>query len=188
MESLLTAFVGAGLADFGDKTQLLTIALAARYGRPLAVLAGVALAALANSLIAAAAGAMIHDLITLRAVSLFLAVALVHAGISGLARSKTPDAGQGWPTPAFVTAAACFFLLEFGDKTQFLTAAIAAQYDSFLLAALGATGGVIAANAPAALLGERTGALVPLRAIRMGASASFLVAGAIVAVNALRLV
>jgi len=39
VESLLTTFVAAFLAEWGDKTQLLVIALAARFQRPAAVLA-----------------------------------------------------------------------------------------------------------------------------------------------------
>src|SRR3546814_4106095 len=55
----------------------------------------------------------------------------------------------------------------FGDKTQFITAALAARYDSFALTALGAAAGVTAVSIPAALLGDRLQAAVPLRAIRI---------------------
>jgi putative Ca2+/H+ antiporter (TMEM165/GDT1 family) len=188
MDALLTTFIAAALAEIGDKTQFLVIALAARFGRPLPVLAGVAAAALVNCVLAAFGGTLINGFITLRAISLLVAVALVFAGVSGLIRSKQPEMGADWKTDAFITTAACFFLLEFGDKTQFLTAALAAQYDSLLLAGLGATLGVVAANAPGALLGDRLTELVPLRIIRVSIAVLFVVAGAIVAVNALRLV
>ena len=187
MDALLTTFVAAGLAEFGDKTQLLVIALAVRYGRPGAVIAGVALAAAANALLAAFGGVLIHDMITLRAVSLLVAVALLYAGLNGFARPRPPEL-RPWRTPVFVTAATTFLLAEFGDKSQLLTAALAAQYDAFLLAAAGAAGGVIAANLPGALLGARAGTLLPLRAIRYGVAACFLLASAVIAVNALRLI
>lgn len=188
MDALLTTFLAAGLAEWGDKTQLLVIALAARYGRPGPVLAGIFVAALANAMIAALGGGLLNGFITLRAISLLVAVALLFAGIGGLIRHKAPDMGAGWRTGPFVTTAACFFLLEFGDKTQFLTAAFAAQFDSLLLAAFGATMGVIAANLPAALLGDRLAEVVPVRAIRIGVAALFLLAGFIVAVKSLRLI
>lgn len=187
METLLGAFMAAGLAEFGDKTQLLVIALMLRFGRPGAVLAGVSAGALANAAIAAAGGAMIHDMIMLRAASLLVALALLYAGIAGLIAARSPEL-RGWKLPAAAAAAIAFFLAEFGDKTQFLTLALAARYDAPLLAAAGATAGIIAANLPVLALGARARALLPLRAIRIGASVCFLLAGSIVAINALRLI
>jgi Ca2+/H+ antiporter, TMEM165/GDT1 family len=188
MDALLTAFIGAGLAEWGDRTQMLVLLLAVRYGRPGPVLAGVAVAALANALISATAGVLVHGFITLRAMSLMVALALLFAGIGGLIPRKQPDMGVGWKTGPFVTTAICFFLLEFGDKTQFLTFAIAGRFDSLVLAALGATAGVVAASVPAALLGLKFEADLPVRGIRIGVAALFLLAGFIVAINALRLV
>jgi len=188
MESLLTTFVAAFLAEWGDKTQLLVIALAGRFQRPAAVLAAVALAASANSALAAFGGALIHDYITLRAISLFLALALIFAGVAGLIRDKTPDMGSTWRTGAFLTTFGCFILLEFGDKTQFLTVALSAQYYAPVLAAAGAAVGITIANAPAALLGPELAKALPLRWIRLAVGILFLLVGLIVAVNALRLV
>jgi putative Ca2+/H+ antiporter (TMEM165/GDT1 family) len=188
VESLLTTFIAAFLAEWGDKTQLLVIALAARFQRPAAVLAAVALAALANSALAAFGGSLIHDYITLRAISLFVALALIFAGVGGLLRDKAPEMGSTWRTGAFLTTLGCFALLEFGDKTQFMTIALSAQYDAPILAAAGATVGIAAANAPAALLGPELAKLLPLRGIRLGVGLLFLLVGLIVAIMALRLV
>ena len=55
------------------------------------------------------------------------------------------------------------------------------------MAAAGATAGTLAACLPAAVLGDRFFEAVPLRAIRYGIAALFLVAGFIVAVGALGL-
>ena len=187
MDALVLSFVAAALAEWGDKTQLLVIALAARFRSPVPVLAGVALAALANGLIAAWGGTLVHDMVTLRALSLLVAVALIYAGIVGFIRQKTPEVPQGWKIGAFATSLVCFFGLEFGDKTQFLTFAVAAQYDSLVLAAAGATAGVLVATLPAFALGERVVSAAPTRAIRMGIAVLFLVTAVFVAVNAWRL-
>lgn len=188
MDALLTTFIAALLAEFGDKTQLLVIALAVRYRAPAPILAGVAVAALLNSLLAAAGGIVINELIVARAVSLLVALALIFAGVGGLMRQKQPDMGATWKTGAFVTTVVCFFLLEFGDKTQFLTGALAAKFDSFALAALGATAGIIAASIPSLLLADRYPTLAPMKAIRVGIAILFLLVGFIVAVGALRLI
>jgi putative Ca2+/H+ antiporter (TMEM165/GDT1 family) len=188
VDVLLTTFLAAALAELGDKTQLLVIILAARFNKPAAVIAAVAVAALANTFIAAAGGVLINGMITLRAISLLVAIALILAAIGNFLPQKRPDMGSTWKTGAFLTTAGCFFLLEFGDKTQFLTAALAARYDSLALAALGATAGIVVANVPAAVLGERAEKALPLKTLRVGTGALFLLVGFIVAVNALRLI
>jgi putative Ca2+/H+ antiporter (TMEM165/GDT1 family) len=188
MDALLTSFLLAALGEWGDKTQLLVLLLAARYGNVKPVLAGVAVGALANALLASAGGLLVHDFITLRAISLLVAVALVYAGVAGLIGRPQPDDAPQWPTGAFVTSAVCFFLTEFGDKTQFLTFAISAQYGLLVLPALGATAGVLAAAAPAALLGPRFETALPVRAIRIGAAILFLLAAFVIAISALRLI
>lgn len=188
MDALLSAFVFALFAELGDKTQLLVVALAARYARLGQVLAGVAIAAAANAAIAATAGVVVHDLVVPRAMSLLVALALIFAGSGGFFRQKTPDMGATWRVGAFVTTLVCFFLLEFGDKTQFATFALAARFDSLGLAAAGATAGVIAASVPAVLAGEALVRHVALRPVRIAIGAAFLLIGCVVAVSALELI
>jgi putative Ca2+/H+ antiporter (TMEM165/GDT1 family) len=74
-----------------------------------------------------------------------------------------------------------------GDRTQFLTFALAGRFDSAPLAAAGATAGALAACLPALVLGEKLQTAVPLRAIRYAGAALFLLAGFIAAVQALQL-
>jgi putative Ca2+/H+ antiporter (TMEM165/GDT1 family) len=62
----LPAFIAAALGEWGDKTQLLLIALAARYGRPGQLARRRALAALAGSLLASFGGTLINGTVTLR--------------------------------------------------------------------------------------------------------------------------
>lgn len=188
MDALLLSFVAAALAEWGDKTQLLVVALAVRYRKPLPILAGVAVGALANAAIAAFCGTFIHGIITLRALSLLIALALIYAAIASFARQKDPEMGGSWKTGAFLTSLGCFFLLEFGDKTQFLTFAVAAQYDSLALATAGATAGVIATSLTSAFLGDKLAPALELKAIRIVIAALFLLAGLVIAVNAWRLV
>lgn len=187
MEPLLTSFVAAALAEWGAKTQLLVIALAARYRRPLPILLGVAVAAIANCLISAYLGTLLHDRVALRALALLTALALLFAGAEGLFPAKLKPMAQGWRTGPFLTAAICFFLLQFADRTQFITAAISARFDAFALAGAGAAAGILLSSIPAAMLGSRLEKQVPLRAVRIGAAILFLIAAFLVAINALRL-
>jgi putative Ca2+/H+ antiporter (TMEM165/GDT1 family) len=188
LEALIASFVAAALGEWGDKTQLLVVALAARYRRPAPILACVFVAALANALIASFGGVLVHDMITLRAVSLLVALALVFAGVAGLIRPRPYESDSSSRAGPFLVALASFFVLEFGDKTQFLTFAVSAQFGAFALAAAGATAGVMAANVPAALMGEELAKAAPLNGLRIGIGALFLAVGLFVGVSALRLV
>jgi putative Ca2+/H+ antiporter (TMEM165/GDT1 family) len=185
MDALLTAFVAAFLAEWGDKTQLVVVMLAAATRRPGQVLAGLALAALASNALAAVAGVYIAGTINIRAMTLMTALALLFAGGSGLIPRK-PPAPASLRLPV-LTAFILSLAAEMGDRTQFLTFAFAGRFDSAPLAAAGATAGTLAACLPAALLGERLATTVPMRAIRYTIAGLFLIAGFIVAVKALQL-
>jgi len=188
MESLLPAFLAACLAEIGDKTQILALLLAVRFRAPGTVFAGVALAALANSLIGAAGGVLVHALINFRAATLLMAIALVFAGIGALLRQRDPEVASYGRIGAFLTCFLGFLILEFGDKTQFLTMALAARSDSLWLTAAGATAGIAAANAPAIWIGRRWRTILPLRAVRIGVGVLLLFLGTIAALTALRLI
>jgi Ca2+/H+ antiporter, TMEM165/GDT1 family len=185
MDALLTAFVAAFLAEWGDKTQLVVVMLAAATRRPGRVLAGLALAALASNALAAIAGVYIAGTINIRAMTLMTALALLFAGGSGLIRRKAP-APASLRVPILTAFILCL-AAEMGDRTQFLTFAFAGRFDSAPLAAAGATAGTMAACLPAALLGDKLAATVPMRAIRYTAAGLFLIAGFIVAMKALQL-
>lgn len=188
MDGLITTFLAALLAEMGDKTQILVAALAVRYGKPKPILLGIAVAALASSLLAAFAGSMLHGFITARATAMLVALALVFAAVGGFIGAKPVAVRESWTAGPFLAAFGAFFLVEMGDKTQVLTAALAAHFGTFVFAAAGATAGVIVANVPAALLGDRLGAAFPMKSARIGVAILFLLAGFLVAINALRLV
>jgi putative Ca2+/H+ antiporter (TMEM165/GDT1 family) len=185
VEALLTAFVTAALAEWGDKTQLIVAMLAASTRRPAVILAGLLLAAVASSVFASIAGVYVADMVTVRAMTMMVALALLFGGISGLIRRKpAAEAASRWPILiAFILCLGA----ELGDRTQFLTFALAGRFDSVPLAAAGASAGIMAACVPAALLGGRLSSVVPVSAIRYSVAGLFLISGFIVAVNALRL-
>jgi putative Ca2+/H+ antiporter (TMEM165/GDT1 family) len=188
LETLLPAFIAALLAEWGDKTQLVIVVLAARYGKPGPLLIGVAIGALASGLFASFAGTLMHGTVTLRALSLLVGVSLIFAGASAFISRKTPDYAATLAGPAILAAALGLFLAEFGDRTQFITFALAAHGDALLLPAFGSAAGVFVANVPAVLLGPALAKAVPVTAIRAGGGVLFLIAGLIAALNALRLV
>jgi len=188
MEALLSAFLAAVLAEIGDKTQWLALALGLHFRRSLPVLAGIALAALGNSAIVATAGAYIAPMLTREAATLLLALALLSAAAGALWRQKRPDPVDGWKLGAFASSALAFFILELGDKTQFLTFAIATRTASPILTAAGATAGVVVSSAVAIGLGAAFEKAMPVRGLRLAAGILFLLPGLIAVLIALRLI
>jgi putative Ca2+/H+ antiporter (TMEM165/GDT1 family) len=185
MEALVTSCVAAFLAEWGDKTQLIVAMLAAGTRKPFQVMAGLILAALASNVVAGLAGIYVAHMINIRAMTLMVALALLFAAASGLFGRKSGETKiPRWPLPS---ALILCLAAEMGDRTQFLTFALAGRFDSAPLAAAGATAGMIAACIPAAMLGERLTSAVPVRGIRWGVAGLFLVAGFITAVKALQL-
>lgn len=187
MDALLPTFLAALLAGMGDKPQQLAVQLGARFDRQAAIIVGIAVAAFLSSFAAAFGGRLAADFINFRAIALMLGLALIAAGVDGLLRRKPAVLPALSRLGAFATAVTAILALSFGDRTQFLTFAFAARADSLWLASAGATAGIVAAAAPAVVLGKRLEAILPIRVIRVGAAIIFLIAGVIIAAGALRL-
>jgi putative Ca2+/H+ antiporter (TMEM165/GDT1 family) len=66
-----------------------------------------------------------------------------------------------------------------GDKTQIATVALAAQYDAFYSVVAGTTLGMMLANVPAVLLGERATKVMPVRVLQRIAAALFAILGVV---------
>ena len=186
MDALVTAFVASALAEWGDKTQLLVGALASRTGRPARILGALFFAVVISNAFAAMAGVVVAGLVTISAMTLLVAVSLLFAGVAGLIR-RQPGLLEDSRLPLFLAAAILFLAAEFGDRSQFLTFALAGRFDSAPLAAAGAVAGIMTAAVPAALLGQKLEQAIPVRSIRYAGSALFLIVGFIVAMQALQL-
>jgi putative Ca2+/H+ antiporter (TMEM165/GDT1 family) len=70
-----------------------------------------------------------------------------------------------------------FFLAEMGDKTQVATIALAAKYDNLVAVVAGTTLGMMLADVPAVLFGDRVSRKLPIRLIHGVAAAIFAVIG-----------
>lgn len=186
MDALVASFVAAFLGEWGDRTQLLLAVLAARTGRPGAAFAGVALAVAAAGLFAGIAGATLVGIMPIRAAGLLVGLALCFAGLAGFFRRRAPNPGS-LTLPLFAAAFIMALAAQVGDRTPFITFALAARFDAPLLAAAGATAGALAACIPAVLLGDTLAKTVPLRAVRLVSAALFLLAGIVTGLSALRL-
>jgi len=179
MDAFLISTGLVALAEIGDKTQLLAIVLAARFGRPWPILAGILIATLANHLLASLVGAYAGDILD----GPWMRWGLGLAFLGFAAWTLIPDKLKPHEAPAvssagvFVTALVAFFLVEMGDKTQVATVALAARFQSVVLVTAGTTLGMMLANTPAVFLGEAAAERVPLKWIRIAAACAFAAIG-----------
>ena len=180
------ALMGCLLGEMGDKSQSLVQALAKRFERNSAVIAGILAAAVANAAIAACAGALIGPMLGGNARLLFLALAILFLGIGMMWPVKSPELLEGWRVGPFLTATLGVFILGFGEGGQFLILGLSARTAEPVLAAVGGAVGVTAALIPAVLLRDSFTAL-PLRAIRQVGGVIMLVTAFILTVQALEL-
>lgn len=187
MDALVPAFIAALLCQATDRASWLTALLADRFGRPGMVALAALLVAATLSSLAAWGGSLLAPMLTPNARQLFLALALLMGGTS-LLPLKAPDRLQGWRIGSFLTALIGLLVLGMGDRTQFFTIALAVRTPMPVFAAIGATAGACVIHTVAAYAGETLWRQLPLYPLRLGAGVLSLVAGAVLALGALRLI
>ena len=180
LEALLVSTGIVALAEIGDKTQLLTLVLAARHKRPWPIVAGIFAATLANHALAGALGAWLTRAIGPDAMRWILGISFVAMAAWMLVPDKLDDdAGASRSLGGvFLTTTVLFFLVEIGDKTQIATVALAARFSSLMAVVMGTTLGMIIANAPVAFFGDALAKRLPVRTVHVLAAVVFAVLGA----------
>ena len=179
MEALLVSFGVVALGEIGDKTQLLSLVLAARYRRPWPIVAGILVATLANHALAGWVGNWVRgvvpaDLMRWILAAAFFAVALWALKADELDETRAARQGR-WGV--FGMTVIAFFLAEMGDKTQVATVMLAAKFDSLAAVVVGTTLGMMAANVPVVIAGNLAAERLPLKAIRIAAAVMFAAIG-----------
>ena len=178
MDAFLLSTGIVALAEIGDKTQLLAFLLAARFRRPWPIVLGILAATLANHAAAAALGALIGNWLGAEALRWILGLSFFAMAAWIMVPDKLDDddaklAGGG----VFVATFIAFFLAEMGDKTQIATVALAARYVETAAVVAGTTLGMMIANVPAVMFGERIANRIPLKLVHSLAALIFAVLG-----------
>ena len=179
MEAFLISTSVVALAEMGDKTQLLSLVLAARFRKPWPIVAGIFVATLVNHALAGAVGAWITSYLGENAMRWILGLSFIAMAIWMLIPDKLDEdevSGHSrWGV--FGTTLVAFFLAEMGDKTQIATVMLAAKYNAYLWVVAGTTLGMMLANAPVVWLGDKLVNRVPIRLVHVVSAVIFLVLG-----------
>ena len=78
---------------------------------------------------------------------------------------------------AFLTSTLLVAVAEIGDKTQLATVALAARFDNLAAVVLGTTLGMMLADVPTVMLGEKLATRLPMKAMRLAAAGLFMLTG-----------
>jgi putative Ca2+/H+ antiporter (TMEM165/GDT1 family) len=187
MEAFLVSTGLVALAEMGDKTQLLSLLLAARFRKPWPIVAGILVATLANHALAGALGAWITDWLGPQTLRWILGASFIAMAAWMLIPDKLDedDAPAGSKRlGVFATTLVAFFLAEMGDKTQVATVMLAARFHAWSAVVAGTTFGMMLANAPVVWFGDRIVRRVPIRLVHMVSAVIFLVLGAVALLGA----
>jgi len=180
MESFLVSTSIVGLAEIGDKTQLLSLVLAARYRKPIPIVLGVFVATLINHACSGALGAWLASVISPNIMNWAVVVSFALMAVWILIPDKLDDAEAAstkHPMGVFGTTAVTFFLAEMGDKTQIVTVALAARFHEFFGVVAGTTLGMMLANVPVIYLGHKFADRLPTKLVHALAAIIFVVLG-----------
>ncbi|MCJ0765686.1 TMEM165/GDT1 family protein [Variovorax terrae] len=182
MEAFLVSTGIVALAEIGDKTQLLSLVLAARFRKPWPIVLGIFVATLVNHALAGAVGAWVTTVLGPDVLRWVLGLSFLAMAGWMLIPDKL-DEDEAGTTPRlgiFGTTVIAFFLAEMGDKTQVATVMLAAQYHAWAWVVAGTTLGMMLANAPVVWLGERVTRRMPVQWVHRIAAAVFLMIGVLV--------
>ncbi len=178
MEAFLVSITTISIAEIGDRTQLLSLVLAARYRRPWPIIAGILCATLANHLVAGIAGKWFGSFLNPHILQIVVGLSMIAMAIWTLKPDKLDEnTGASTAMGAFLATLTSFFIAEIGDKTQLATLALAAAYPNLLAVVAGTTAGMMMANIPVVFLGGAFANRLPLKAIHYGAAVLFAVLG-----------
>lgn len=185
MEAFLVSTGIVALAEIGDKTQLLAFILAAKFRKPAPIILGILVATLANHGFAGALGEWITSLLGPEILRWVLGISFIGMAIWTLIPDEFDEKDARIARfGVFGTTLFAFFMAEMGDKTQIATVALAAQYHALAAVVSGTTLGMMIANVPAVLLGDRIAHRLPVKLVHRLAAAIFAILGVVTLLGA----
>ena len=95
MEAFLISTSIVALAEMGDKTQLLSLVLAAKFRKPLPIVAGIFAATLVNHALAGAVGSWVTQVMGPQALRWVLGASFIAMAVWMLIPDKIDDEGDG---------------------------------------------------------------------------------------------
>jgi Ca2+/H+ antiporter, TMEM165/GDT1 family len=186
---ILSTFAIIFVAELPDKTALASLILATRF-RVIDVILGAWLAFLVHVIISVTAGGLLHFLPE-KPIHLAAGIGFLVLAVLALRRNDSDEFEKGLEEQkgarhfAWVTSFLVVFAAEWGDLTQFATAALAARTGQPLAVALGAIPALWAVAVLAATLGAQAGRFLTPTVLNRVSAVMFGLIGAVIVITAL---
>jgi len=176
MDAFLASTLAVAIAEIGDKTQLLSLFLVARYATRTPIILGILIATILNHALSAWLGAWVAQWLPEAWLPWILSVSFIAIALWLLVPDKDDsESSRFLGMGAFMATTVMFFLAEIGDKTQIATVVLAAKYTETFWVIIGTTVGMLIANIPVIMAGRWLMERLPLATARISASILFVV-------------
>jgi putative Ca2+/H+ antiporter (TMEM165/GDT1 family) len=167
MDAIMIALVAVLLANTDGRSGSFLSRLIATRDDGRVVVVAAAASFIVNALVAAVGGSLLHRMVGQGVVALFVAFALATAAVALLWRGRLmPDDGAIASEPP-ARLGVRLLLLQFGDRSHFLIAALAATSGAGLWAAAGGFVGWLLATLPFLAFGPALAATELVRYVRL---------------------
>lgn len=179
MSEFIKALLFVVVAEMGDKTQLLAMAMAGKY-KAKQVMIGVLVATIINHALAVAVGSYLNSFISMETIKIIAAISFLIFGLWTLRGDKIDEEDKKKSKfGPIITVAIAFFIAEMGDKTQLMTIAISAESHNPIFVLMGTTVGMLIADGIGILGGAWMCRHIPEKYIKWGAGIIFMIFGTI---------
>ena len=187
---LFTIFI----AEMGDKTQLLLVAMAGKYKIP-HILTGTWLATVVLNLMAVGVGAALSSYLDMRVIKIVAVLAFFWFAFSALKEDggEEEQKEMGYHLGPILAIFGSFFIGELGDKTQLSAITLAANYTNHSLGNaaavfVGCTLGLILADLLGLVAGVALKSKIPARTLHLVSFFIFATFGVLSIMEAVRLI
>ncbi|MHA2060131.1 MAG: TMEM165/GDT1 family protein [Candidatus Ranarchaeia archaeon] len=195
LDLAVISFILVFLAEFGDKSQLVTLSFTTEGNAPLTVLLGVTVGLGGVTLLGVIGGSLLYSLIPVTFIQLGVALVFFFLGTSMVfilwrERKTLQDQTIELASPSEVTPslrevkstgvvkiASTLFLMELGDKTQLLIIALVASTSFPLIVGVFCFLGLLTGNVLVILLGKTLSQKVSPYTIRLLSAGLFMIFG-----------
>lgn len=175
ISAVLASFALIGLAELGDKSQIVCMVLASRHS-PWPVLLGATTAFVTLNALAVVFGAGIAAWVPEQAIAITVALLFGAFGINALTARDEDEPAEVEERPSrsvFLTTLSLVFVAELGDKTQLAVAGLASSLAP-LAVWVGATAALVIVSAMGVWLGRTVLQRLPVRWLHKASGVVFL--------------
>ena len=177
IEAFVVSLLSIAAAEFGDKTQLALIMLAASLKRPGRIFLGMMGGFIVVAAVGVTVGQALLAVIPLSTLTLISGAIFILVGLFMFRMDLENTVGRTYSRNPFQAASLMIVLTEMGDKTQVVTVALAARFADPITVFLGVLSAFAAVDGLSIILAGRIGERLPTSKVRKVSACAFILLG-----------